>query len=371
MKRVLFVIPSFTVGGTITSLLSLLPVIRNKYDISLYARSSLGTERNSFQSYNVLKENIWLSTTIRSQGPFVYCVSRIIQLTSKLLRYCGINISPLLAKIGCKKINVSSYDLVISYQESLAGFVKFFPCKKACWIHSDISRGGKRGINDFASFDYIICVSYFAKDSFLSVYPRLSDKVFVIYNNIDEERILENSSLATNQDSHFDTSKFTLISVGRFDPVKQFDKIPYIAKRIKERIGDRFVWYIVGCSPHYYNYQSLIQADINKLGLSSEVVLIDEKNNVYPYIKASDLLVITSESETFSLVAFEARVLGTPIIMNDIPIAREIIKDKSGYIATIEEMPDIISEFYRNPFRVKSFIRLSSQSLSIFNSIVG
>jgi hypothetical protein len=57
--------------------------------------------------------------------------------------------------------------------------------------------------------------------------------------------------------------------------------------------------------------------------------------------------------------------------MNDIPIAREIIKDKSGYIATIEEMPDIISEFYRNPFRVKSFIRLSSQSLSIFNSIVG
>lgn len=368
MTKILFVIPSFTIGGTVISLQSLLFQIKESYDISIYSRSSLGGKKSLFRDYRVLKENIWLSTTVRSRGLMTYLLSAVLQATIKLLKKLKIDLTPYCVRRGCKKIKSYQYDLVVSYQESLASFVGYFPGKKACWIHSDIRRLDYG--DSFASFDHIICVSEFAKQCFLSKYPLLTDRTKVIYNRIDDKYIMSKANQGDVLDVLFDCSKFTIVSVGRLDNVKQFDKIPAIAKRLKSEIGSTFKWYIIGYSRQFLTNRERLQTEINQNDLSAEVILLKEKNNVYPYIAKSDVLVITSKSETFSLVAFEARVLGTPIIINDIPIAQEILTDDSGIISDLDNMHEAILRIYKEPFRVKSYISPSLSALSNFDTIL-
>ena len=368
-KKILFVIPSFSVGGTISSLVALLPVIKDKYDVSIYSRSALGGNRILFKDYQILKENVWLSNTVRSQGRIIYVISLFVQFILRCCRQIGVNVLPYYARLGCKKIGIGSYDLIVSYQESLAYFVQFFPGKKACWIHSDIRRSNYG--NSFDAFDFIVCVSQFAKISFLTKFPSLEYKTMVVYNFVNEEAVLKQSAVDYELDSRFDTSRFTIISVGRFDPVKQFDIIPSIAYVLKQKIGDNFSWYIIGANRTFSKERQNIQAKIDELNLSSNVIILEEKSTVYPYIKKADTLVVTSESETFSLVSFEAWTLGTPLVINDIPIAHEILKGHTGYISNISDMPETILKIYYEPFRVQSFERLSLLTLSNFESIIG
>ena len=368
-KRVLFVIPSFKIGGTISSLAAFLPAIKENYDISIYSRSSLGDCRELFDDYHIIKENVWLSNTVRSRGRLVLLLSRIIQLMLKCFSCLGINILPLLVKKGCKKIRVDSFDLIVSYRESIAYFVRYFKGRKVCWIHSDVRRSDYG--RSFDAFDNIICVSNFAKDCFVSKYPQLAKKTAVVYNFVNEKEIISKSCDESNIDICFNSSKFTVISVGRFDSVKQFDKIPLIAYKLKQLMGCSFIWYVVGASHNFANNLEDMQFNIKKLGLEDDVILLPEKVNIYPYIKKSDVLVVTSKSETFSLVAFEAWTLGTPVIINDIPVAHEIIRGNNGIISTIDEMHNAIFYLYNHPYRVQSFERLSSLTLSNFERIVG
>lgn len=281
----------------------------------------------------------------------------------------GINILPLLVKKGCKQIRADSFDLIVSYQESIAYFVQYFKGRKVCWIHSDVRRSDYG--RSFDAFDNIICVSNFAKDCFVSKYPQLANRTAVVYNFVNEKEIISKSCDESNIDICFNSSKFTVISVGRFDSVKQFDKIPLIAYNLKQLMGCSFVWYVVGASHNFANNIEDIQFNIKKLGLEDDVILLPEKVNIYPYIKKSDVLVVTSKSETFSLVAFEAWTLGTPVIINDIPVAHEIIRGNNGIISTIDDMHNAIFYLYNHPYRVQSFERLSSLTLSNFERIVG
>lgn len=352
-----------------SSLVALLPVIKDKYDVSIYSRSALGCNRDLLKDYNILEENVWLSNTVRSRGRMVYILSLFTQLVSTCCRYIGVNVLPIYARIGGKKIGIDSYDLIVSYQESLASFVQFFPGRKACWIHSDIRRSNYG--SSFNAFDYIVCVSQFAKTCFLAKFPSMENKTIVVYNFVNEEAVLKRSVEDCELDERFDTSRFTIISVGRFDPVKQFDVIPDIAFALKQKIGSDFSWYIIGANRNFSSEREKIQTKIEELNLSPEVIILEEKSNVCPYVKRADAVVVTSKSETFSLVAFEAWTLGTPLVINDIPIAHEILKGQTGYISNISDMPETILKIYNVPFRVQSFERLSPLTLSNFERIVG
>ena len=61
-KRVLIVVQSFSIGGTIVSLHSLLSVIDTmKYEIDLFALVREGAYLDRMPNCTILPENIWLS----------------------------------------------------------------------------------------------------------------------------------------------------------------------------------------------------------------------------------------------------------------------------------------------------------------------
>ena len=73
------------------------------------------------------------------------------------------------------------------------------------------------------------------------------------------------------------------------------------------------------------------------------MILLGAKDNPYPYFKKSDLFVCTSESESFSYVIAESKVLHVPVLCNNIPVAKEVVSDEEGWISSIADMPGTLS----------------------------
>jgi len=93
-------------------------------------------------------------------------------------------------------------------------------------------------------------------------------------------------SLEKINDSKYTNHAFTIISVGRIDPVKRFCLIPQIAKQLLAK-GCHFKWYILGsndCSGEF----KLLRNNIEKCGINDTVIWLGNKNNPYPYFAQSN-----------------------------------------------------------------------------------
>ena len=65
-------------------------------------------------------------------------------------------------------------------------------------------------------------------------------------------------------------------------------------------------------------------------------------------MRQADLVVCTSSSESFSYVLAEAKVLHTPVLSNDFPVAYEMVDDSTGWIANIKDMPELLERIIDN-----------------------
>ena len=61
-------------------------------------------------------------------------------------------------------------------------------------------------------------------------------------------------------------------------------------------------------------------------------------------MQQADLVVCTSSSESFSYVLAEAKILHTPVLSNDFPVAYEVVDDSTGWIA----MPRVLTRIINN-----------------------
>ena len=90
-------------------------------------------------------------------------------------------------------------------------------------------------------------------------------------------------------------------------------------------------------------YKNIIIQETKKYNLDNTICLLGSKDNPYPYFKKANLYVCTSESESFSYTIFESKILHTPIVSNNFPVAYEVLNKECGWVASIEEMPQLIA----------------------------
>ena len=372
MKRVLFVIPSYEIGGTVVSVKNLQLLLRDEYDITLMCMSGRGTMRNLYDDVIIARSPYILqalsvpswrsSNTIFGRFSFA-CIRFIAKLDfikELILKLCSIFY-----------LRSSLYDVVIASQEGICTkFVSYSQIqRKLAWVRCDYKRyfdsfGLKSEIDYYNKYFKIICVSEKTTKSFIDCYPFLSSRVLTIYNPQSADYIY-NQSLIDDKEERFDRSDFTIVSVGRFNPVKRFDRIPQIASFLKKN-GIKFKWYIIGGGSQ--QVYSDINREIKRYAVQDNVILLGIKSNPHYYISNADLLVSLSESEACPRVINEAKILHTPVVCTNFDTANEyIVSGVDGIISPIESIENEILGIIKNDEQYQS-IKLSISQFRFDNS---
>lgn len=246
----------------------------------------------------------------------------------------------------------STYKNVIAYQESVTtDFVRYIDTpNRIGWMHTDFDR--LRALApSFASremydaYHHIASVTKASADRMIEVLSRDPETVHVIRNPLIASSIVERSREDVPE-KEARSKPLALVSVGRLSPEKAFDRIPRVARRLKEA-GVDFEWNIIGDGAT----RGAIEREIAATETGDVVRLLGVRMNPYPYVREADLLVITSEYEAQPMVANEALILDTPVLSTEFASVREVITDgENGMIVAQSEdaITDAILSFVGN-----------------------
>lgn len=116
---------------------------------------------------------------------------------------------------------------------------------------------------------------------------------------------------------------FRIIAVGRFvDKEKNFSMlIRMMPEMIKKE--PRAVLVLVGGGPDKAEYQK----QVARYGLEKNVIIEPWRNDLASFYKCFNVALISSNYEGWGLVAIEAMAAGVPVVMTDVGLAGEVIKD--------------------------------------------
>lgn len=200
----------------------------------------------------------------------------------------------------------------------------------------------KKCKKSFKHIDYLVVMTKKAQKLYNEWIKRynLKTKVVVIPNMINEN--------TTGQISYLDNNQ--IISIGRLEEVKDFNTlITMFSVLVKYHCG--VVLKIVGEGSKRGELEGLIK----NYSLEDSVVLTGRLNEeqIKDELLKSDIFVLTSKSESFSLVLCEAMNYGVPCISFDIDVGpREIIDNgKTGFVVenrNITTMSKKIDELLNN-----------------------
>ena len=346
MRKILFIIPSNDIGGINSSLQSMLTHLALTFDVEVLTMSSSGSgqyELSGRRYKDVLLDAYY--TNFDELSGCIKVVSIMVKIFKRIFLLLNLNIEQFIHKYVANKYQkCHRYDVVVGFSEGRATKLAswFKSVKRIAWIHCDYDRAIPLEVDEtqlYKRFQQIICVSKYTKDMFLKRYPSLADITNYIYNLIDINRI-NSLSMQKPNDYRFNNNNFTIISVGRMDPVKRFTIIPKIAKYLLINKCE-FIWYIIG-GPSNEEYLR-VKHEINKYNVEDNVILLGPMSNPYPYFKNADLYVATSISEACPMVFNEAMVCGVPVLSSDFGSAQEfIVEEQNGYVVPIELMAKML-----------------------------
>lgn len=366
-KKILFVIPEYSHGGTNKSLESLLSAIDEKrYEISIFSLYEDGGVfyKNIFNPYIIAKSLLYVLAHDN------VITRKVMGVAMKLFKNLSFN---WLYRYEANRLQHKyKFDTVIAFQEGCATqFVSLinYPVNRIAWVHCDYANRfaaieKKSELSLYCLYNHIVSVSYSAVHSFNSIYPELKDRTKCIYNLIDCSYILRQSS----QDINFEKQGncFNLISVGRFVAVKQFDLIPQIVQKLKLLTKKSFCWYIVGDG----NERNMVESVISSMGLDKNIKIIGAKDNPYPYFKQSDLYVCTSLSESFSYTIAESKTLHVPVLTNDFPVANEVVSPNEGWICNVKDMAFILKDIIEDKNCIYSNVKKTIDDFKYDNNAI-
>lgn len=228
--------------------------------------------------------------------------------------------------------------------------------KKICWIHSDYTRisvNAKLELPVWSSYDNIISISGDVTKTFLEVFPQVSSKIVEI-ENILSSKFVRTRADEFDEKEEMKGNEVKLLSVGRFCEAKNYDNVPDICKRIREK-GVDVKWYLIG----FGGSEELIRRKIAETGMEGKVVILGKKENPYPYIKACDIYVQPSRYEGKSVTVREAQMLCKPVVVTNYPTASSQINNGlDGVIVPLdnEGCANGICEFIRDKEKQRKIV---------------
>lgn len=344
-KKVLFIYSKMVVGGSTTSLLSLLNNLDyNLYDVDLLLYSDEGKLQDQINPLvNVLPPLNGKVKRFKKIVRLDYWLSLIrSRYLSRKTRNSLIN-AQFMARYeaeACPELE-QEYDVGIS-------FLEFWPMeflvrrvkakKKIGWIHIDIKEAGLiHGVNNhtFAALDKIVMVSQSCVENMKMIYPALSDKIVCVENILSSDTIRKMSHKIPNMS--FKNSGLRFVTVCRIVfASKGLDRaVGAFARLKKENILDASVcWYIIGDGPDKERLGQMIKEN----HLDSHIKLLGQQINPYCIEKYMDIFLLPSRYEGKPMAVTEAQMLGLiPMVCSYSSAHEQIVDGYDGIIAKNDE----------------------------------
>ncbi|WP_293960779.1 glycosyltransferase [uncultured Fusobacterium sp.] len=212
--------------------------------------------------------------------------------------------------------------------------------KRICWLHGEITKLNKyekrkRFLREnLNKCDKVVCICEDMKNGVIKEIPELKEKLEVIYNPFDIEKIkIKSSDYSEIKDNEKNLLEDNyIIMVSRLDNVqKDFDTIIKAFKIVKQKRKD-IKLYLLGEGPDREKIENMIKNE----NLQEYIKLLGVKRNPYPWIKGSKLLVHSSRYEGFGLVLVEALILGKVVISSNCKVGPREILDNGKYGSLVE-----------------------------------
>lgn len=330
--KVLFIHTNLGGGGAEAVLLKTLENLDySKFEVSLFLLDHSGDFMNR------LPQNVFL---LRGQyGPF--CAGRIGRFVVKY------GIRNFLLRLSAKWFFWNKhYDTIVSFLEGppakFHSYLLNHANRNISWVHCNLLKmhyttGYFPKIEQEKSFynklDEIVFVSNDTKNDFNKLFGL--NKGCVIYNIIDMGAIRQYSLADAEVPEH---RKLTIVTAGALKSIKRHDRIIDAAVLLKD-LGYKVDFWILGKGVWD---QKLRDYAVEK-HVSDSVHFLGFKPNPYPFIKAADAFIMSSDSEGFPMCVGEAMSLGKAIVSTRVSGVLEML-DNGKYGILVDFSPKSIAE---------------------------
>lgn len=346
MKKILFVISSFSRGGAEMALLELLRSLDpERADVSLFVLSSQGELASELPPYVRLLNSDYDMSSVQdrdgmrkltkralrclwTRGTAVRLIPYVLANLWDMLRHGPFRPGMLVGRVlsdGSPRLD-GEYDLAVGWLEGsstyyVADHVK--AARKAVFLHTDYVLNGysrPQDLDCYSKMDRIFAVSDSVKSRFLEVYPEHASRLEVFHNILDVPGIRGKARLPGGFMDGYDGVR--LLTVARLSPPKALE-VSIEAMKLLKDAGGRFRWYVLGEGEQ----KEKLERKIRALGLSDDFILFGVVGNPYPYYAQADLYVHASRYEGKSVAIQEAQILGCPVLASDCGGNRETVSD--------------------------------------------
>ena len=162
------------------------------------------------------------------------------------------------------------------------------------------------------------------------------DFIEVIPNGVDTRRFCPGDGQAVRQRLELGDRPVVTI-VANFKPQKNHAMFFAMAQKVAAQVPEvRFLLIggVLATGPHDSNvYHHQMQQLVERLNLADRCVFAGRQEDLVPYYRASDVVVLTSRHEGTPNVVLEAMACGQPVVVTDVGDSRQLVGDDQWMVA--------------------------------------
>lgn len=352
-KKILFILHEDSRSGAPNALLSFLNYLKKNY--------------NSIFSFDIFVLNshgkFGLEKEFKNVSNQFYKKNKKKTFFGKLLNVFSSNIKLILIKnkydliYGNTIVTLKTLDKIKRKNKNVKILLHVHESEYMCNLY--LSK--ENAIEQLKKIDKIITVSKGSKANLITNYNVEKEKISIIYPSIKKEVVEENDSLKQK----YNQTELILTTIGHPNLTKGTELIPQIANILRKRNPNlKFKIFVVGVLSNN-EYIKAIKLDINKLNLKNYIELIPHTNKPLDYLILTDIYLIPSREDSFSLMGLQSALFEKPIInfKNAIGLS-DILDDTCTFQAdylNIHEFVEQIELAYKNPKLTKQKTILAKQ----------
>jgi 1,2-diacylglycerol 3-alpha-glucosyltransferase len=271
----------------------------------------------------------------------------------------------LLGQTAARRAEEFSVPLVFTFHTQYTEYTHYFPLPQDI-IQEFLKGAVQNWLKEFMQrCQHIVIPSESMKEILVNRYG-LRDMFTVIPTGIKLEpyRLADGKALRTREGWQDDK---VLVSTGRLATEKNWPTLLQAARKVHRDHPDmRLV--IIGDGPEKSELQELAA----ELGIAERVTFTGELlfADIPAYLKAADLFMFASVTETQGLVTMEAMAAGLPVVAVDASGTRDIVEDgKHGFLVPDDPdaLADSVNRLLASPEKMKKFQRNALKKAKTFD----